>query len=660
MPKSPINVARRGRPFFLLMGTLIALLVASTPMSVPAVAEWQHNSKINSTEYKQQYGSWEVVTLPEEFRLNTIHAAALPTGKVLLVAGSGNVRDNFKAFDESSTIKVLKTALLDPETMQVKNIDTPSDLFCSGHAMLHSGNLLIAGGTSGYELLDGQVTKPAGAMLLHNENPDDEPRTIKKGTRLTDETGKSYVTMQTVVLQPATKTGEGLATKVTHSSTKVFVEAVKADRSFITNDNRKYTLDGLDEEASNDIYGQGGPMTLNKQDYRGDDDSYEFDYVKEEYVRTGDLNESRWYPSLPVLTNGNVLAVSGLDNTGQITTTTEQYDPATKEWTFGPDQEFPTYPALFRTQDPNVLFYSGSSAGYGPGDKGRVPGFWNYQTDTFNPVPGLRDPNITETSASVVLPPAKGSNDGSQSSRIMIAGGGGIGESPLSTARTDIIDLAQANPHYKPGPDLPAKLRYVNMTVMPNDTVFASGGTTDYRAKGNSYSYKAVSINPTDNSVLPLADELIGRSYHSGSLLLRDGRVLVFGNDPLYTDKANTTPGKFEQRLEIFTPPEHFRTGQPQLKGADNQAVQRGQTLTFTSQDAASLRTARLLPPSTTTHVTNLEQRSIGAVLSTDGNKVNIKLPEDENVLTNGWYMLFVTNADGAASRALMVEVTDQ
>jgi hypothetical protein len=156
---------------------------------------------------------------------------------------------------------------------------------------------------------------------------------------------------------------------------------------------------------------------------------------------------------------------------------------------------------------------------------------------------------------------------------------------------------------------------------------------------------------------LPLADATVGRSYHSGSLLLRDGRILVFGNDPLYTDKDNTTPGKYEQRLEIFTPPQLFRGERPVLDGADNQTVKRGQTVRYMSSNPSTIKTARLIPPSSATHVTNIEQRSVAAVVKTDGNDVSIELPADEDVLPNGWYMLFVTSNNGTPSYSKMVQV---
>jgi hypothetical protein len=52
---------RRGNPLFLLITTIVALIVTSTPMTVPALADWHYNQVINSDSYKKTYGSWQVV-----------------------------------------------------------------------------------------------------------------------------------------------------------------------------------------------------------------------------------------------------------------------------------------------------------------------------------------------------------------------------------------------------------------------------------------------------------------------------------------------------------------------------------------------------------------------------------------------------------------------
>jgi hypothetical protein len=128
------------------------------------------------------------------------------------------------------------------------------------------------------------------------------------------------------------------------------------------------------------------------------------------------------YPTLTGLSDGRVLAVSGLDETGTILAgQNEVYDPEKKTWTEREDlfRYFPTYPALFQPSVPDRLFYSGSNAGYGSDYQGRVPGFWDLEDNTFVEVPGLRDADLLETSASTWAGPV-------QDQRMIVVGGGGV------------------------------------------------------------------------------------------------------------------------------------------------------------------------------------------------------------------------------------------
>src|SRR5690349_5342395 len=88
-------------------------------------------------------GTWTTASSPSPVR--SIHAALMHTGKVLLIAGSGNDRTDFAA-------GTFKTAVYDPSTDTFdSNIPTPYDLFCGGHAFLPDGRLLVVGGTAQFE-----------------------------------------------------------------------------------------------------------------------------------------------------------------------------------------------------------------------------------------------------------------------------------------------------------------------------------------------------------------------------------------------------------------------------------------------------------------------------------------------------------------------------
>ncbi|CAM5235876.1 hypothetical protein STENM223S_08882 [Streptomyces tendae] len=85
---------RRARRFAIGTAVVVALAGMNGPWLYRFGTGKYHQYKINEPEYKAANGKWEIVDFPEEYRQNTIHAALLRTGKVLMVAGSGNNQDN--------------------------------------------------------------------------------------------------------------------------------------------------------------------------------------------------------------------------------------------------------------------------------------------------------------------------------------------------------------------------------------------------------------------------------------------------------------------------------------------------------------------------------------------------------------------------------------
>jgi Galactose oxidase-like, Early set domain/GlxA beta barrel domain len=620
------------------------LIAINAPTIVSAARDALHEYKINSQGYKELHGHWSLLNVPQDVRVNAIHAALLRTGKVLIIAGSGNDQ---KEFDAGK----FRTLLWDPETDKFKLIHTPSDMFCAGHVFLPDGKLLIAGGTRRYEKLAADVTHAAGVMTIKNESPDGGELTLEKGTKLVSPDGQSFHVTKQVVVRPAAKklSAAGAAT-VTASSTEVWVEADEAGKAAVIDQPTQFRIEGVNR-SKDELYGYATSLTRAKQDYWGDDKSYLFDPSTEQYERVDNMTLARWYPTLVGLKDGRVLAVSGLDEYGRmIQGDNEIYDPTTKKWEAQQQLQrtFPTYPALFLMPS-GKLFYTGSNAGYGSDTVGRHPGIWDLTDNSFDKVPGLRDPRQTETSGSVLLPPAQGQ-------RYMIAGGGGIGESKLTTDRTDIIDLNAAKPHFSPGPDLEKPVRYPNMVITPDDKVVITGGSTGYRGKGNSDVLLCHLYDPKSNQLTKMADPTVGRDYHSEALLLPDGRVITLGSNPLFSDAKDTIPGTFEQRIEIYSPPYLFQGDRPEIS-AGPQKVKRGDTVWFATPNARGIKTARLVRPSAVTHVTDVEQRSIKLDFIPNGDGIDVTIPQGAGLVPAGWYMLFVTDANGAPSKAHWVEV---
>src|SRR5262249_4155305 len=139
-------------------------------------------------------------------------------------------------------------------------------------------------------------------------------------------------------------------------------------------------------------------------------------------------------------------------------------------------------------------------------------------------------PKETETSGSVLLPPA-------QAQRYMVVGGGGVGNSEESTARTDIAELNSSEPHFTPGPDLAQPSRGPKLVIPPDKKVIITGGPRYYRGNHESDIFECHSYDPATNKLTKLADPTVGRNYPSEALLLPDGRIVTLGGNPLYGNK---------------------------------------------------------------------------------------------------------------------------
>jgi hypothetical protein len=594
-------------------------------------------------DYMAQHGRWETFELPDEYRVRAIHAALLYTGEVLLIAGSGNSQEHFDA-------GTFETVLWNPVTGATTKVDTPEDLFCGGHAYLPNGDLLVAGGTSKYEVLQDKVDSAAGSVTVKNER--DAGFMVRGGDAFTAPDGREYRSTQDVLVQgaEALPTGERVA-----GEAKVWVEAVEpGEGSVIDGDNTQFRIARVAAEDRSNIYGVASFVTLDKQNYRGLDASYIFSVAERRYVPTARLTSSRWYPTLVSVNGGNVLAVSGLDEHGNLLPgNNEVFELSNRTWYDQPElfRYFPTYPQLFRLAD-GRLFYSGSNTGYGSATEGRQPGIWDLTDNSWQDVPGLRDPQMNETSSSFLLPPA-------QEQKVGIIGGGEIGEGAGSTGRFDVVDLdASDEPRYEAALTYPSPGRYISTVTLPDDTVLFTGGSKDYRGKGLSDLHLTRIYGPASNELLEAAPNEVGRNYHSTAVLLPDGRVMTMGSDPLFADAHDHVPGTFETRIEVYSPPYLFTgTERPQVLAAPAQ-VQRGTTFEVTVDSDSRIDKARLIRPSAVTHLTDPEQRSVALDITPAGDGVlALSLDEREGLTPSGYYILVVVDENGVPSVGEWVRV---
>ena len=637
---------RRGRRLLgVLVGVLVfcGVLAANVPTVGATVTGWVHHYQITQKAYEQKYGLWTKLNIPVKFRVDGIHSTLLYNGDVLIMAGSGNNQAYFNA-------GTFKTLLLNPVTMQEKLIPTPWDLFCAGHIELPDGNILLAGGTARYENLN--PTNAGGSMTIVN-NDVTQPWALPKGTIFTAPNGAQFKSAFALTIAKATQkidpaTGQAV---VTASQQNVWVDAVKKGKGSQENSGKQYQIQGLlGPQANTELYGVGTAMTLQKQNFFGTNDAYIYNVKEEKFVKVNSMNYARWYPTLAEMGNGMDMAMSGLNNVGQITMNSESFNPSTNTWTVGPSRGFPTYPATFLTES-GQLFFTGSNSGYGPATAAwRTPGFWNVNTNVFTPVPGIPDPEDLETSASVLLPPA-------QKQTFMVLGGGGVGQSNLSTARTALIDTSAPNPHWVQGPNLAEPTRYPITVLLPNDEVLVTGGSKYYRGMHGSDNRDTRIYNVATNSFSWAANSITGRDYHSGGILLPNGSVLTLGGNPLFGNKQDTEPQTFNQEIDVYYPPYMFQGGRPAIESAP-QVMDPARSYLVKVNDPASIQYLRLMRPDNPTHVTDVNARSIAVSFTQAGNGyLRITIPSNSNVIPPSYYMLFAVNGKGVPSAGYWIQV---
>ena len=394
---------------------------------------------------------------------------------------------------------------------------------------------------------------------------------------------------------------------------------------------------------------QGGtksyPSSVLGANYGGLKDSWIFDPDNNTFTATNDANEGHWYPTLTVLGDGDVWMAGGLkeDTTGAVNT--ERFDAGTNQWL--PTAQVPQtwsfwglYPHMYLMQD-GRLFYSGGHV-FGNGLLGTGASIYDPEKSTIADVPGLREKDMRDQSASVLLPPA-------QDQKVLIAGGGNINTVNPGIKLTDLIDLKQVMPAYQPGPDLPGVGKmYVNGTILPDRTVMISNGGRLNR--DDSTNVLSASIyDPITNLMKSVAADPIGRNYHSSAVLLPDGRVAVFGSNP--------NDGSFEMRISIYQPTYLFRSTRPEISSAPVQATY-GQNLTFNvNSPVKPIKWAQLTRPMSVTHQTDSNLRLVDLPIVVGNGTATVSITNNRNILPPGPYMLTVTDSEGIPSIASWIMI---
>ena len=394
-----------------------------------------------------------------------------------------------------------------------------------------------------------------------------------------------------------------------------------------------------------------------------------FDPHTRQWAQRGDLSVGRWYPTLVTLGDGRVLAVAGLDQHGKIdqgAKSVEVFSPSTGTWQSlgvpaGPGfDRLPLYAHLFLLHNGRLLFTGGRM------DDGvaQGPALLDLTTSPVmaTTLSGLDQPDLRNQSASVLLPPA-------QAQRVMIIGGGPANDTDprKATNSVAVIDLKAAQPGFHPAAPLHNSRVHLNATLLPDRTVFVSGGASQHEDNERGIAEQpgqarrqAEIYDPATDSWRVAASATVARMYHSVALLLPDGRVVTASNNPSRGQHVawNKDPEHEEMRLEIYSPPYLFRGSRPVIAAAPPE-WRYGQTVQVQSPQAQSIKWASLIKSGVTTHSFDTGQRLVDMPIdATRGaDSLAVHVPNNPNIAPPGWYMLFLTDQTGVPSVATWIHL---
>ncbi|GAA5057236.1 hypothetical protein GCM10023259_041030 [Thermocatellispora tengchongensis] len=354
------------------------------------------------------------------------------------------------------------------------------------------------------------------------------------------------------------------------------------------------------------------------------------------------MNFPRWYPTATVMPNGEIVVEGGSSEGvgGPGVLTPERYTPgvgwtsltaASSAYAYGNDQNRWWYPRSWVAPNGKIFGVSGSNMYYlDPAGAGSIT-----PAGTF---PGG---NIGATSTAVMYRPGK----------ILQVGGGGYsnGGGGDGSKAASVIDINGATPAVTPAAPMTFGRHWADATVLPTGDVLVNGGSLPNNGD-TGVAYQPELWNPDTNTWTTLPAEERMRLYHSTSILLPDGRVLVGGGG---------APGpQSNLNAQIYSPPYLFDGNSPAPRPAITSAPD---TIThgtpFSIEVSGSVSRATLVRAGAVTHSFNGGQRFMDLPISGSGSSRTLTAPANGNIAPPGLYLLFVLDSEGTPSVAKLVQI---
>ena len=226
------------------------------------------------------------------------------------------------------------------------------------------------------------------------------------------------------------------------------------------------------------------------------------------------------------------------------------------------------------------------------------------------------------------------------------------GGSAPSSATTYVINMNQANPAWVQTESMANPRTHLNLTILPDDTVLATGGSTDIGGVNPAHAvYQAELWSPVTQTWTTMASEQVPRLYHSTALLLPTGQVVVAGGGRnFYNNIAYPN-------AEIYSPAYLFKGSRPTIAQAPPNTLTYGQNFFVGTPDASDIASVALIRNGSDTHAFNTDQTYVPLTFTQTSGGLTVTAPANSDLAPPGYYMLFLVNKEGVPALAPMVDL---
>lgn len=361
-----------------------------------------------------------------------------------------------------------------------------------------------------------------------------------------------------------------------------------------------------------------------------------YDTVTGGLSRAPDMANRRWYPTTVVLPNAEILVAGGRDVAGVASNTPEIYSPETNQWRslFGANMAGLdwSYPRLWVASDGRVFGISRNEMYFiNPLQSGALQ-----RVGTFS------HEYLTSGEATAVMyRPGK-----------ILQLGGNIN----AGLNAVIIDITSDTPQVRPTNNMNlSRSAWVNSQVLADGKVMAIGGSRVVNDAVTAALNPEI-WDPATEEWTVVSGFKWPRLYHSNSVLLKDGTVMISGGG---------NPGPVTNyNAEIFSPPYLFNDdGSPSVRPVIEAAPEKGaygQQITLNT-DPSEVARVSFVKTSSVTHSWNVEQRYMELPFSSsNSHSIQVGLPGLPTTATPGYYLMFVINQQGTPSEGVIIKLGDE